>query len=688
MSGFECKVELRKKQTPYYFKTNKNSTLKGKNIVIIGGGMAGLSAALEASMMGAKVTILEAQNRLGGRMHSVKSSDVTLNMGANWVHDPVFNPVDEFITKLKMDKQIESRTTKYYYPKGQSPKLGIYSTDKHLPKEYMNIKPIIELYNDIEGTIEEHFESTLFWGVNPNTKYTIKPIIDQYCKEKNITLNWQTKGYFDNYINLADGLNLSEASFLDLDEKMVVKYSPWGASWLDQPLGGSDYAVKDYTKIIDLYKKELAKYNVDIQFGKYVTKVNYTNPEKTIVTCSDGANYSADHVISTLPAKVLEKNHKIFTPKLPDSLVDFTKKIQMAKWEKVAFIYDNKEELIPQNVSPEFHIYDPSQFDKGHIQIAATYTHVTKNQTAILCIIAADEVTKMNALRQKISEEKIKEKLFESYKFIAQKQGNSESIPTPKEIHVTDWTSNKHSLGAWSTQSQKGFQNRSAYYMNLFKKITFAGEAFHPTHPGTVHGAMFSGINSVLNIINVTSDKYNTEHLWGFGRKYSQTQEVYFSSRNYDPVISFNKDLKINTDNLPFLPNYFQYQFKKSYNVTYKIQSGGYRITKSIDGTKLFLYSGEEHSETKPIMTLRLHSKNTEKEYSYENDKNHNDLLATWAFPVEYDEKAGLKILPLLQLDTNKKALIQSGDLTAKLSIEILPMRSADYLAASIGKGQ
>ena len=56
-----------------------------KDVIIIGGGLSGLSAAYELKKQGLSFTILEAQNRLGGRIETIYGNENTpMEMGATW----------------------------------------------------------------------------------------------------------------------------------------------------------------------------------------------------------------------------------------------------------------------------------------------------------------------------------------------------------------------------------------------------------------------------------------------------------------------------------------------------------------------------------------------------------------------------------------------------------------------------
>lgn len=56
-----------------------------KKIIIIGAGAAGFAAASKLISNGFKnVTILEAENRIGGRVHTIPYGKNVLDMGAQW----------------------------------------------------------------------------------------------------------------------------------------------------------------------------------------------------------------------------------------------------------------------------------------------------------------------------------------------------------------------------------------------------------------------------------------------------------------------------------------------------------------------------------------------------------------------------------------------------------------------------
>jgi monoamine oxidase len=68
------------------------------DVIIIGAGMAGLSAARKLADAGKSVIVLEARNRIGGRIHTDRSLGFAAELGANWIHGRDGNPLINLAT--------------------------------------------------------------------------------------------------------------------------------------------------------------------------------------------------------------------------------------------------------------------------------------------------------------------------------------------------------------------------------------------------------------------------------------------------------------------------------------------------------------------------------------------------------------------------------------------------------------
>lgn len=77
---------------------NAKSLKKNPKIIIVGAGLSGLSAAVRLIENGYDdILILEAENRIGGRIHSVEFGDGFVDLGGQWVHGEKNNSVYETV---------------------------------------------------------------------------------------------------------------------------------------------------------------------------------------------------------------------------------------------------------------------------------------------------------------------------------------------------------------------------------------------------------------------------------------------------------------------------------------------------------------------------------------------------------------------------------------------------------------
>ncbi|WP_143549516.1 FAD-dependent oxidoreductase, partial [Rickettsiella grylli] len=79
------------------------------DVIIVGGGISGLAAADYLITHGKRVLLLEATNRIGGRILSLPYFEYALDLGASWIHGIQNNP----IAKIANDFNIKTSPTVY-----------------------------------------------------------------------------------------------------------------------------------------------------------------------------------------------------------------------------------------------------------------------------------------------------------------------------------------------------------------------------------------------------------------------------------------------------------------------------------------------------------------------------------------------------------------------------------------------
>ncbi|KZS81806.1 flavin monoamine oxidase family protein [Mycobacterium persicum] len=70
-------------------------------VLVIGAGMAGLAAARSLADAGWPVQVIEARNRIGGRVNTTRDWGPPLEMGASWIHGTTNNPLAELARKVQ-----------------------------------------------------------------------------------------------------------------------------------------------------------------------------------------------------------------------------------------------------------------------------------------------------------------------------------------------------------------------------------------------------------------------------------------------------------------------------------------------------------------------------------------------------------------------------------------------------------
>ncbi|MFG2940350.1 flavin monoamine oxidase family protein [Streptomyces sp. NPDC048282] len=75
-----------------------------ERVIVVGAGIAGLTAANALRNAGVDVVVLEARDRIGGRLWSTRVGGVTVDLGGSWIHHPIGNPLTAWADHLGLER--------------------------------------------------------------------------------------------------------------------------------------------------------------------------------------------------------------------------------------------------------------------------------------------------------------------------------------------------------------------------------------------------------------------------------------------------------------------------------------------------------------------------------------------------------------------------------------------------------
>lgn len=127
-----------------------------KQIIIIGAGVSGIAAATKLYENGfEKLIILEAENRIGGRVYTIPFGDNVLDLGAQWVEGKKGNPVYEWAKPLGLIRESEEIITPKVQYRRSTGEIIEFSKSSRLGKLVGAISENEE-YKDYKGSYGEY----------------------------------------------------------------------------------------------------------------------------------------------------------------------------------------------------------------------------------------------------------------------------------------------------------------------------------------------------------------------------------------------------------------------------------------------------------------------------------------------------------------------------------------------------
>ncbi|KAL4913704.1 hypothetical protein BDW62DRAFT_220512 [Aspergillus aurantiobrunneus] len=283
------------------------------NVAIVGAGFAGLRCADILIQNGARVTIFEARDRLGGRVHQSKVGDHLVDMGPNWIHGTGANPI--------VDIAEATGTQVKDFEGGQV----VFGSDGRVVDERVATRVSDALWS----TIEEAFR---YSNGHKDDIPADRSLLD-FIKERleGSGLSAEEKGL------CVDASRLWGAYVGDPVDKQSLKYFS-----LEESIDGSNYFVASTYKDILKQVSTTALQHADIRLNQPITKIDSkpiiqgtrTRREVTLTTAA-GTSHTFNEVVLTCPLGWLKRNKSAFTPDLPPHLTSAIDAISYGRLEKV-----------------------------------------------------------------------------------------------------------------------------------------------------------------------------------------------------------------------------------------------------------------------------------------------------------------------------------------------------------------
>ena len=432
-------------QLPFYLGGPK------RKVIIIGAGMAGISAAQALMKSGFEVEILEARSRIGGRIHSVTTpTGKVLELGANWIHEPARNPVVALCQQYGLHTSPSDNWTDIQKYSSR----GLFSE-----QETKEINDLYQSQIDLLSTLRMTRDQSLWAAIESKILPYLNP------RQVSQFLHMCRTNIEDEY-----GAALDQISFQTWKQetKLRIKESPAHDLTIDE----------GYGRLIELMAKDM-----NIHLNTIVQKVTLRQDGVTVQTL--GREWQADQVIVTVPLGVLKNRSIEFSPPLPDRHQQVIDRIGFGRFEKV--VLTSSERFWPDDKTwLEYFSDDP-------VRVASFFNHDRLSNSKTLVGLATGQLVKA---WPRLTDS---ERLQKTLSALAPLSGPHFN---PVDFQSTSWCEDPFSMGSYSFPAvDQKLLDRRILTEPIAGRLHFAGEATNLEDYGTVNGAYLSGQDVATKIM-------------------------------------------------------------------------------------------------------------------------------------------------------------------------------------------
>ena len=424
----------------------QSAEAKRASVIVIGGGVSGLAAARKLTQAGIAVTVLEARQRIGGRVWTEINDGVAMDVGAGWIHGPDGgNPI------TALAKQAGAAT-------------------------YMTNDDSVMIF-DGQGADVTKNQDAAGKKIAALRKKVADAMEDEDTPDKSLAAA----------IHAVDSTALADPYIVyDLTSNLEFDTGGWLEAlsarnhFNDDNFPGKDVIFPGGYAAIP----RLLAANLDIRLGTVVSSIEHGSSGVTV--SAGDARFSADYAIVTLPLGVLKNKNVEFSPSLSQDKQQAIARVGVGQINKVFLLFDKAFWPVKTQY---FGFHSPKRGRYAYFLSYRTFSDIN-------CLVTFGFGEQGNAIEQMNESQ-----LIADVTPVLKTMFGAAAI-APRRAIPTRWNGDPYARGAYSFA---GIGSTDKDHLVLAEpasaRLMFAGEHTHELYRATVHGAYESGLRAASRIL-------------------------------------------------------------------------------------------------------------------------------------------------------------------------------------------